>query len=103
MADREEKRLGNLVPYIMALGLHAALHRHFGFLRRFNGPYVSGYAMAVYRRGVWVCCSADQLSPAGSRYASMRISATSGRLNSWGGISPAESMSRTLVPERIRC
>ncbi len=49
---REEKRIGNLVPYIIALGLHAALHRHFGFLRRFNGPYVSGYAMAVYRRGV---------------------------------------------------
>lgn len=48
---REEKRLGNLVPHLLAKGLHAALHRHFGFLRRFNGPRLSGYAMAVYQRG----------------------------------------------------
>jgi hypothetical protein len=27
------------------------LPRNLGFLRRFNGPYLSGYAMAVYRLG----------------------------------------------------
>ncbi len=46
---REEKRLGNLVPYLIAVGLSRVLHRHFGFLRRFNSPNLSGYAMAVYR------------------------------------------------------
>lgn len=46
---REEKRLGNLVPHLMAVGLSKALSRRFGFLRRFNGPHLSGYAMAVYR------------------------------------------------------
>jgi SAM-dependent methyltransferase len=48
---REQKRLGNLVPYLIALGLSRLLHRHFGFLRRFNNSNLSGYGMAVYRRG----------------------------------------------------
>ena len=48
---REEKRLGNLEPFIVAVAVDRALHQHFGFLRRFNSPFLSGYAMAVYRRG----------------------------------------------------
>ena len=48
---REERRLGNLVPFILATALDRVLHRHLGFLRRFNSPLLSGYAMAVYRRG----------------------------------------------------
>jgi SAM-dependent methyltransferase len=48
---REQKRLGNLVPYLIAYGLFRLLHRHFGFLRRFNNSNLSGYAMAVYRLG----------------------------------------------------
>jgi len=38
-----------------------------------------------------------------SRIASMRICATSGRLNSGGGSCPARKSSRTLVPEREIC
>ncbi len=49
---REEERLGTLVPHLLARGMNRALHRHFGSLRRFNGPRLSGYAMAVYRGGI---------------------------------------------------
>src|SRR5215211_6406976 len=40
--------------------------------------------------------------PIPSLYASIRISATSSRENSCGGLSPASSISRTFVPDRNR-
>jgi SAM-dependent methyltransferase len=46
---RESRRLGTVVPYATARALNAGLSERFGFLRRFNGPRLSGYAMAVYR------------------------------------------------------
>ena len=38
-------------PYAAARALNAGLSQRLGFLRRFNGPRLSGYAMAVYRVG----------------------------------------------------
>jgi SAM-dependent methyltransferase len=46
---REEKRIGTLLPFAVAFGLTAVVHRLVGFVRRFNGRRISGYAMAVYR------------------------------------------------------
>lgn len=46
---REEERLGTLLPYLVARTLQRCLSRRLGFLRRLNGPRLSGYAMAVYR------------------------------------------------------
>lgn len=48
-ARREEKGIRTLVPYLVARAMKRCLSRRLGFLRRFNGPRISGYAMAVYR------------------------------------------------------
>lgn len=48
-ARRERKAIGTLIPYLVARGLKIGLSRRLGWLRRFNGPRISGYAMAVYR------------------------------------------------------
>jgi SAM-dependent methyltransferase len=47
--SREELRLGNLPIATVAICMDVAFHSVLGFLRRFNGPRISGYAMAVYR------------------------------------------------------
>jgi SAM-dependent methyltransferase len=46
---REQRTAGTAVPYGVAVVLSRLLSRRFGFLRRINGRWVSGYAMAVYR------------------------------------------------------
>ena len=48
-ARREQEGMGTLLPYLLARALKKVLSRRLGFLRRFNGPHISGYAMAVYR------------------------------------------------------
>ena len=48
-ARREQKGIGTLIPYLVARALAKGLSRRLGILRRFNGPHLSGYAMAVYR------------------------------------------------------
>ncbi len=46
---RETRGLRTMIPFAVAAGMSWAVHSVFGFVRRFNGPYISGYAMAVYR------------------------------------------------------
>jgi SAM-dependent methyltransferase len=46
---REESRPSNLVVFAIAVLMDLAVHGPFEFLRRRNGPRISGYAMAVYR------------------------------------------------------
>jgi SAM-dependent methyltransferase len=47
--SRDEIRLGSMPVLVLALSLDVLFHTVLGFLRRFNGPRISGYAMAVYR------------------------------------------------------
>ena len=47
--SRNELRVGNLPTAAIAIGIDVAFHTFLGFMRRFNGPRISGYAMAVYR------------------------------------------------------
>ena len=46
---RDEFKLRNLPVFALAIGIDVALHTVLSFLRRYNGPRISGYAMAVYR------------------------------------------------------
>jgi SAM-dependent methyltransferase len=45
----ENRTVPNLLLLGIARGLRLMTHTVFGFVRRVNGPYASGYAMAVYR------------------------------------------------------
>ena len=47
--SREKIPLRRLPVLAVAIGMDVAFHTALGFLRRFNGPGISGYAMAVYR------------------------------------------------------
>ena len=57
----ERKSIPNLFLLAVALGLRVATHTVFGFVRRFNGPRVSGYAMAVYHTPRLALPAADGL------------------------------------------
>ena len=46
---RENRSARTAAPYAVASVLSRVLSRHFGILRRLNAPWLSGYAMAVYR------------------------------------------------------
>jgi SAM-dependent methyltransferase len=46
---REVKGAKTIIPFAIAVGIALAVHSFLGFVRRFNGPRLSGYAMAVYR------------------------------------------------------